>query len=176
MFQQFQAPNYAGFWLRLVAYLIDWALTTAVLCPVGFAFGALGAVVDRGRQGPAGIGAQLLASLVSLFVVWLYYALCESSAWQGTVGKKVLGIRVTDEYGNRIGFGKATGRHFAKIVSSLICFVGFIMIAFTEKQQGLHDMIAGTLVLQGPPSGRFGVTLDEPPPPPPSSFGYGSGV
>jgi uncharacterized RDD family membrane protein YckC len=176
MFQQFQTPNYAGFWLRFAAYLIDWALTTAVLCPVGLMLGMGGALADRGRQGVATTGAQALSWLIGLVVGWLYYALCESSAWQGTVGKKVLGIRVTDEYGHRINFGRASGRHFSKIVSSLICFVGFIMIAFTDKKQGLHDMIAGTLVLQGAPSGNFGVTLDEPPPPPPSSFDYGTGL
>jgi uncharacterized RDD family membrane protein YckC len=69
--------------------------------------------------------------------------------------------------GNRISFGRATGRYFAKIVSGLICSIGFIMAAFTEKKQGLHDMIASTLVLQGQaPQGQ-------PMPPPPPDFAYG---
>ncbi|MFL6231386.1 MAG: RDD family protein [Pyrinomonadaceae bacterium] len=175
MFQQPQTPTYAGFWLRLGASLIDSVLASALLCPVSFVLGAAGALADRGRGGAATAGAQLLAYVISIVVNWLYFALCESSAWQGTLGKKLLGIRVTDDYGRRIGFGRATGRHFAKFVSSIICLIGFIMVAFTEKQQGLHDMMAGTLVLQGAPTGNSGVTFDQPPPPPPS-FGYGAGL
>ena len=73
-------------------------------------------------------------------------------------------------HGNRIGFGKATGRYFGKILSGLICLVGFIMAAFSEKRQALHDMMAGTLVLTG---GPIGETLVQPPPPP--DFRYGGG-
>jgi len=116
------------------------------------------------------IAARLGLNGVSLLVTWLYYALCESSSWQGTVGKKVVGLRVTDLNGNRISFGKATGRHFGKIVSALILGIGFIMIAFTEQKQGLHDILAGTLVLKGP------AQQDYPYPPNPPDFGYRGGT
>lgn len=72
----------------------------------------------------------------------------ESSPKQATLGKQALGIYVTDLDGNQITFLKATLRYFAKILSTLILFIGYIMVAFTEKRQGLHDMIAGTLVLK----------------------------
>ena len=62
--------------------------------------------------------------------------------------------------GQRISFGKATGRYFGQILSGMICFIGYIMVAFTEKKQGLHDMLAGTLVVWDVPP------LYEPPPPP----------
>jgi uncharacterized RDD family membrane protein YckC len=176
MFQQFQTPNYASFWLRFAAALIDGLLVLAVFCPIGFAVGAMGAVTGRGGDEAgqmASAGLQAVFQLFSLAVGWLYSALLESSSWQGTVGKKVLGIRVTDMDGNRIGFGRATGRHFAKLLSQLICLIGFIMAAFTERRQALHDMIAGTLVLEGAPTtGGFGVTLDQPPPPPPSDYSF----
>jgi uncharacterized RDD family membrane protein YckC len=175
MFQQFQTPNYAGFWLRFAAAMIDGVLIIAVFCPIGFALGAMGAATgaDGNEAGQAAFaGIQLIFQIFSLIVGWLYEALLESSSWQGTVGKKVLGIRVTDMDGNRISFGRATGRHFAKLLSQMICFVGFIMVAFTERKQGLHDMIAGTLVLEGAPTGGFGVTLDQPPPPPPSDYSF----
>lgn len=181
MFQQFQTPNYANFGQRLAAYLIDWVLMAAVFCPLGFALSAAGVFAAQ-RGGDAGqlaaSGAQMIVNVISIVVGWLYYALLESSTWQGTVGKKLLGIRVTDMNGNRINFGRATGRYFSKIISGMICLIGFIMVGFTEKRQGLHDMIAGTLVLQGAPTGTFGVTLDQPPPPPPTDFGgsYGSGL
>ena len=77
---------------------------------------------------------------------WLYFALLESSSMQGTLGKKALGMIVTDLSGNRIGFGRATGRYFGKILSAIILGIGFIMVAFTERKQGLHDLLANTLV------------------------------
>jgi uncharacterized RDD family membrane protein YckC len=176
MFQQFNQPRYAGFWLRLVAYLIDLVITSAVTCPVSLILGTVGVLADNGRSGSATLGARALSYAISITVNWLYFSLCESSTWQATVGKKVLGLRVTDEYGNRVGFARATGRYFGKIISSLICLVGFIMVAFTERKQGLHDMLAGTLVLEGPQTDNVGPTLDQPPPPPPSNFSYGSGL
>ena len=79
---------------------------------------------------------------------WLYGALMESSPYQATLGKMALGMKVTDLYGNRISFARATGRHFAKYISMITLCIGFIMVGFTERKQGLHDMIAGTLVLK----------------------------
>ena len=71
----------------------------------------------------------------------------ESSARQATFGKSILGMKVTNLQGERIGFGRATVRFFSKILSTLLFFIGFIMIAFTEKKQGLHDLIASTLIV-----------------------------
>jgi uncharacterized RDD family membrane protein YckC len=73
----------------------------------------------------------------------------ESSVRQATFGKSVMSLRVTDDGGQRISFGRATGRFFAKIVSGMVpLLIGYIMAAFTEKKQALHDLIAGTLVLR----------------------------
>jgi uncharacterized RDD family membrane protein YckC len=82
-------------------------------------------------------------------MLWLYFALCESSAWQATVGKLALGIRVTDMQGNRISLPRALGRYPAKVLSFFMFFIGVLIVAFTERKQGLHDLIAGTLVLNG---------------------------
>src|SRR5208282_6521696 len=84
--------------------------------------------------------------LLVLFGSWLYEALMESSSYQATLGKMIFGMKVTDLYGNRISFGRATGRHFAKILSGMILCIGFIMVGLTERKQGLHDLLAGTLV------------------------------
>ena len=100
-------------------------------------------------------------------VNWLYSALMESSAKQATVGKLALGIIVTDMEGRRIGFGKATGRHFAKFLSALILGIGFIMVAFTQRKQGLHDILAGTLVIRGQAPSVPATSIQTPPPPPP---------
>jgi len=165
MFPVYTTPAYAGFWWRFLAYLIDLAISACIFFPLGALLGV--AIVASGEDPNSAsmLGARAGLNGVSIIVTWLYYAFCESSSWQGTIGKKVLGIRVTDLNGNRISFGKATGRHFAKILSALILGIGFIMVAFTEMKQGLHDMLAGTLVLRGGAE-----SYPEPPPPP--DFGY----
>jgi uncharacterized RDD family membrane protein YckC len=162
LFQDFQTPSYAGFWLRFAAYLIDAILLGLVLVPLGFILGVLLIATDNVNNQDLALLVNMLSNVISLVVDWLYASLLESSPWQATVGKKLIGIRVTDMNGNRIGFGQATGRHFGKILSSLICLIGFIMAAFTEKQQALHDMLAGTLVL----SGSSESVVYNPPPPP----------
>jgi uncharacterized RDD family membrane protein YckC len=129
--------EYAGFWRRFAAYLIDNILVGVV---IGILIAILGAIADD-----AGVVIGYLIAIVGSFV---YFAWFESSEYQATVGKIALGIQVTDLQGNRVSFGKALGRNVAKILSALILYIGFIMAAFTEKKQGLHDMIAGTLVVK----------------------------
>jgi len=156
------APSrtYAGFWLRFVAYLIDGALTGLVLCalviPLGMATG-LGTAFRNIHPGHEPDPAIVFAFISALWIfilggivgVWLYYAYCESSEWQATPGKKVLNLVVTDLNGNRISFGRASGRFFSKMITGLIPFgIGYIMAGFTQKKQALHDMIASCLVLR----------------------------
>jgi uncharacterized RDD family membrane protein YckC len=152
--------EYGGFWLRFLAYLIDGVVMSMgvvlILIPLIFLTG-LGALLSeihpQEELNDAGvfliIGVVFLFATVSLAVTWLYHALMESSEWQATVGKKALGLVVTDSTGRRVSFGRATGRHFAKIVTNMVpAFIGYIMAGFTEKKQALHDMIAGCLILR----------------------------
>jgi uncharacterized RDD family membrane protein YckC len=125
---------YAGFWRRVAAALIDGIILGIVLTP-------LNAAISDGGVDPS-------TSLLSTVAYWLYYALMESSSRQATLGKMALQIKVTDLQGARISFGTATVRYFSKILSGLILGIGFLMVAFTEKKQGLHDMIANTLVVK----------------------------
>ena len=150
---------YAGFWPRVAAALIDGLLVSVVTVPLTLAFGDGDGYADAARSSAA--------SSISAVVTWLYSALMESSAKQATVGKMALGIIVTDLEGGRIGFGKATGRHFAKILSALILGIGFIMVAFTQRKQGLHDILAGTLVIRGQAPSVPATSIPTPPPPPP---------
>lgn len=147
---------YAGFWLRLVAFIIDAIvlsfLGTIITLPFMASVGLRGIMRGHMPMSPEElmplVGALVRLALIRTVLNWLYYALFESSAWQATLGKKALGLEVTDMQGIRISFGRATGRFFAKIISSIILFIGFIMAGFTEKKQALHDMIAGTLVIR----------------------------
>ncbi len=144
------AIQYGGFWIRLVAAIIDAVVVWIVVMPVSMVIaGAMGAASALGGRG-AGIGASLVGAFISMAFSfggnWLYEALMESSAKQATLGKMVFSMKVTDLAGNRISFARASGRHFAKYLSGLILLIGYIMAGFTDKKQALHDMIAGTLV------------------------------
>ena len=124
---------YASFWNRLWAAFID-GLVLAI--PI--------LVINLVLQDNA-----VTRTLINIVLGWLYDALQESGPNMATIGKKAMGIKVTDLDGNRITFGQATGRHFGKIISSLILLIGYFMMLWDEKKQTLHDRMAGTLVLQG---------------------------
>jgi uncharacterized RDD family membrane protein YckC len=130
----YAANPYGGFWIRLLAWLIDTAIIYGVLVPASIF---------------SGIVLHGLAGLAGLCGGWLYFALMESSSMQATLGKMICNLRVTDLHARRISFGRATGRYFAKWLSAAILCIGFLMIGFTDRKQGLHDMIAGTLVMRG---------------------------
>ncbi len=134
--------TYAGFWKRFAASLIDGIIVSMV----GVFFGAFSGVLF-GRILGSPEGAALIVNGVSIVTQWLYYALLESSPNQATVGKMALGVKVTDMDGNRISFARATGRHFGKILSALLFCIGYLMVAFTPRKQGLHDIMAGCLVV-----------------------------
>jgi uncharacterized RDD family membrane protein YckC len=153
--------GYAGFWLRFVAAIIDGLILLAVrkilFLPFGIRTGmgmGMGGIFRGGRQ-PQDLsalmpmlGLMFRIAIISALIQWLYFSLMESSVWQATLGKKALGLTVTDLEGRRISFGRATGRYFAKILSTLTIGIGYLMAGFTAKKQALHDMIAGTLVLR----------------------------
>lgn len=142
--------QYGGFWVRVVAYIIDVVLMAMVGAVIGLVFGGVVGASGGDMSDPAG-GPSMFLNLISLIIGIAYFAGMESSNWQATVGKKAMGLIVTDTDGNKITFLRALGRYFAKILSGLILFIGYIMIAFTERKQGLHDMIASTLVMKGEP-------------------------
>jgi uncharacterized RDD family membrane protein YckC len=151
---------YAGFWLRVVAHLID-----DLLLGVGFGILVLIAVAMIGvgslrtmMEGMNGEDPQIPVAVMSMFIVlafvcvllaWIYNAGMDGSRHQGTLGKMALGLIVTDLQGRPIGFGRASGRYFAKIITGLIPLgIGYAMAGFTEKKQALHDLIASCLVLR----------------------------
>jgi uncharacterized RDD family membrane protein YckC len=142
---------YAGFWLRAVAYAIDLFLLAivageAILRPM---MEHAGIPIDSSLAFLTNNSRQVLAlKLAVLAAGWLYWALLESSAWQATIGKKILGLKVTDLEGRRISFARASGRYFAKLISQLLLLFGFAMAGFTAKKQALHDLIAQCLVVR----------------------------
>src|SRR5215831_6842530 len=164
MFQEYQI-NYAGFWWRFLASMIDGLIMGVIFVPLGVVIG-IGMASANDPDSPMLLAANYGLNGLEFLVGWLYFAFCESSSWQATLGKKVCGLLVTDMAGNQLTFGRATGRYFGKLLSGLICYIGFIMAGFTERKQALHDMVANTLVLKGPAVPQY----MEPPPPPDFSY------
>ena len=119
---------YAGFWVRFVADMIDSAIAAGIFLLF--------------------LWVPIANIFISFAVICLYGALSESSAHQATLGKRAMGLKVTDLEGRRITFGKGLGRWLLKEVFSLtvLLWLTFLAIVFSEKRQGVHDMIAGTLV------------------------------
>ena len=155
--------DYAGFWKRAAAYILD---AIVLYIPNMLIMKMMGgdAAQETMKQAvmaaPGNMDVMMAAyshyysSMAAAIVIttvlgWLYFAICESSPWQATVGKLALGIRVTDLEGRRISFPRALGRFLAKYLSIVIVFIGFLMVAWTRRKQGLHDMICSTLVLNG---------------------------
>jgi uncharacterized RDD family membrane protein YckC len=160
---------YAGFWLRVVATIID---NLIVYVPFGFLmFLSVASIMPTLMRGANGnprdpqfalaIMSQVFPRVIFMvisFIVgtWLYWALMESSSWQATLGKKALGLYVTDVSGGRPSFGRASGRFFAgRGIAMFVPYAGLlyrlidcILAGFTERKQALHDMIAGCLVLR----------------------------
>ena len=143
--------GYGGFWIRVVAAIIDAIILRVVVAPVGMIFGGLG--MAGMMSGIPHAGLHILGGGITIILVifgsWLYEAFMESSSYQATLGKMIFGMKVTDLNGNRISFERATGRHFAKWLSAMILGIGYIMVGLTERKQGLHDLLAGTLVRRG---------------------------
>jgi uncharacterized RDD family membrane protein YckC len=128
---------YAGFGARFGAFLLDYFVVGIPIVGALHVIDALGLPMR-----------EWLRQALFVTFAWLYYALLESSPWQGTLGKHAAGLIVTDVHGQPVSFGRATARLFAKALSFCTFYIGFLMISWTRRSQGLHDLIAGTLVLR----------------------------
>lgn len=157
------SSNYASFGIRWVAqiidfiilYIINWIVITPILAAVGFGVASANnfdfASMSEGDMIAAftALMGALVAGSIALYIIRVVYgAVMESSKFQATIGKLAVGIKVTGTDGSRLTFVKALLRHIGKIVSGFIIFIGYIMAAFTEKKQALHDMIASSIVVK----------------------------
>ena len=138
-----ESAEFANPWKRLAAAIIDGLILMAISIPFHMLLEIPGSgMVDMSEMFNTSKINNL--NLIMIIVRWLYFAIQESSEKQATVGKRAMGIVIGDKDGNRISFARATGRHFAKILSVITCYIGFLIIFFTEKKQGLHDLVAST--------------------------------
>lgn len=143
--------QYAGFWRRFGAFVVDAIIINVAMIAIGLVLPVYDAVDFGAEADTIGVAFDFQYNTLGLLVIillgWLYFAAMESSARQATLGKMALKLAVTDLEGERIGFGRATGRYFAKFLSWLTLLVGFFMAGFTQRKQGLHDILAKTLVI-----------------------------
>ncbi|HYQ25402.1 RDD family protein [Stenotrophomonas sp.] len=137
---------YAGFWKRVAAYLIDYIV---LVIPSGLLGGVFGAVI--GLAGSGGTGTEVLiqavSGLVGLLIGMGYYGWFHASRGGATPGKMAVGIKVVRSTGERITLGRSIGRYFATLLSSILLCIGYLMAAFTDRKQALHDMICDTVVV-----------------------------
>ncbi|MCX6570533.1 MAG: RDD family protein [Candidatus Aminicenantes bacterium] len=139
--QPITAASYASPWVRLVAFLIDGFILIIASAPLQ----AIATPRGSAARNPAIRPGWVLAVLA---LWWLYFALMESSPRGATLGKRILGLRVTDMNGRRIGFGRATGRFFVKVLGILTFYIGYALAVFTPKKQALHDLLSRCLVVK----------------------------
>jgi|GEM_PF-1123396 len=150
---------YAGFWKRFLAMIVDLLILHVIifLSEAHYSLAKLIHYIYTYLTGTDPRSDESIPVIISIITInWIYYALMESSHKQATLGKIGLAIIVTDRYGNRISFGRATGRYFGKFISTLILLIGFIIAGFTKKKEALHDIMAGCLIINKPIKNRKG--------------------
>lgn len=138
------APQFASFGIRFAALLIDQILFLCIEFAI-FLLIFLG-MASAGEE-PTG-GVEFVLYIIGILLGWLYYAGLESSSKMATLGKSMLGLKVTDLQGQRIDFGRATGRYFGKFLSAIALCLGFILMISDPRRQTWHDKMAGCLVLK----------------------------
>ena len=156
------AFDYAGFWQRFGAWIIDLIILTIPSMLIMYFLGGMEAYKHFLDQVQAGgdMSAALReygtategSQIASLVITFVYYAFCEASKWQATPGKLALRLRVTDIHGQRLTLPRAAARNIVRLaglIFGLIPIVCYLAVAWTQRKQGLHDLMASTLVLNG---------------------------
>lgn len=137
--------QYASFWKRLAAWIVDALLIGAIIFLARISFATAISLIHLKL---AGGKATMISLVVGVSIAILYHTVFESSVLQSTPGKMLLGLAVTDRDGRRISFKRALGRHFGKYISGALLCIGYAMCAFTAQKQCLHDRMAGCFVVK----------------------------
>ncbi|OGG04758.1 MAG: hypothetical protein A3F83_03500 [Candidatus Glassbacteria bacterium RIFCSPLOWO2_12_FULL_58_11] len=184
--------RYASFFKRLVAHILDVLFATTIsgiiVIPLGI-LGFGGTLFSglmfhhwwpfephfnawdflKGMMVTLPIAGILIGALVFTVLYWFYFAIFESGPRQATPGKMLVGVFVTDQFGRRISFPRALGRTVGKVLSHMFCYLGYLAALFSQRNQALHDMLAGTLVLEPeyppPPMVSYNSQAGSTPPP-----------
>lgn len=139
--QEVPQQIYVGFWRRLAAATLDWISIVVILILWTAITALLGVILPV-------VIIDVFENFFTIGIMFLYLPLWECSSSQASIGKQIMSMKVVDNKGERITFWKALARFIAKFLSYTILFIGFFMIAFTDKKQGLHDFITETYVVE----------------------------
>ena len=165
----FPQTSYAGLGRRVAAHLIDVLIAIAVTMAAGFFMQWLRTLgiwtvptAPTGEADPVRLWQTMVvgakAAIIVCFIVTMgpfYLSLLQASAWQASIGKRLLNIYVTDTAGRRLGLGRSLARSFAKDFFNVFYPVGLVSVATmigTTKKQAVHDFAANTVVVNGRPS------------------------
>jgi uncharacterized RDD family membrane protein YckC len=135
--------NYAGFWIRFAAKFVD-----GLILGIPFMIIFFWVIFSRARSFERG-QVNFLPTLLQFgfMLLQMGYQIFFLGKYGATPGKMACGIKVVTSDGGRIGFGRAAGRFFAELLSGLVCYIGYIMVAFDDQKRALHDHICSTRVV-----------------------------
>ena len=132
--------RYVGFWRRFLAWMID----TLILISIGVMLMVLAVMAYV-----AGLGEEHLGAFYTLYCIISLVYIIGFWVWRGqTLGKMALGVKIISSDGRPVTLGRAILRYFGYMVSQFILYIGYLMIAWDHRKQGLHDKIAGTVVVR----------------------------
>jgi uncharacterized RDD family membrane protein YckC len=144
-YQRFERVEYAGFMARFAAAVVDGLIVFAIVIGLMTVFVCW---IGPDTAQANGLILRAFYDVVFIIISWIYCAMLESGPKQSTIGKRLLGMKVTDLDGKQISFARASARHFGKILSQLILFMGYVMMLFSPNGQCLHDSLSGCLVMR----------------------------
>jgi uncharacterized RDD family membrane protein YckC len=138
--------QYAGFWIRVVASIIDTTLLVIVLLAIVFPLYSAGLITDNPEDlGMVGIFLNYVIPLILVLIFWHYKS--------ATPGKIITRMSIVDaETGGKPSFGQFIIRYIAYYISALPLLLGFIWVGFDKRKQGWHDKIAKTVVIKTNPN------------------------
>ncbi len=137
---------YGGFWRRTVALVLDWLAVNLLAVAGFFLLAVISGLTGLEKIAAGTIGPAALSAMVVLY--WLYFTLTTAGDKQATPGKRAVGLKVVGSNGARLSWGRANARFWSKILSAAAFLIGFLMVAFTRRKEGLHDLIADTYVVK----------------------------
>ena len=146
--------EYAGFGIRLLAWLIDFlvllflSFIIALISGFFIAFLLIYVSIVSADSSIVRFLSDFIGGFIGFSVNLLYFTLFWSSKFQGTPGKILLGLKIVDANGNKISYSTALIRYISTFISSLLLGIGYLLIIFDGKKQALHDKFASTYVIK----------------------------
>ncbi len=145
--------RYAGFWIRVGAYIIDYIIINVIVVVisgvVGLLIGLIAGLSHQSDQSALPALAGGIGAVIGIAIVIVYYVKFNSGPWQATPGKRLVGIHIITESGEPVSGWLAFGRYFAYMLSGLPLFLGFMWVGWNPEKKGFHDMVCGTRVIYG---------------------------